>query len=336
MIRVMTAFRPALLLPVCLILQPMAAAAEVVPDRDFARALFQVYGFCAAQAYSIEMIETDHPDIGPDLRRAEMIFRARFRDVCGKAATEVANLAGPEDLAAARADLLNEVDRMIGQRPVTRSVATGFVDELTGRAEGRIPSPALENILALRYQDQPAAEIADGFARRFESAGHPKSRGIHVALELPRSWRQEEGDRPHIVQKWIRPLPQGMTMIHLDIRDAEGLTPTYAELEAEITASELATWVPEGGTFIDGGIFVIENQPAVWFEAEVIRPRVDLQALIHVAQYQVFFRGKVIGVSCQAGDLPERKADVDDLFEALRPVCRQVLNSLVLAQAYTE
>lgn len=36
----------------------------------------------------------------------------------------------------------------------------------------------------------------------YTSEGNPKAKGVNFSLSAPISWRQNEGDRPNIVQKW--------------------------------------------------------------------------------------------------------------------------------------
>ena len=37
---------------------------------------------------------------------------------------------------------------------------------------------------------------------KYSTTGHPKSYGLTIQVEIPTSWNQKEGERPHIVQKF--------------------------------------------------------------------------------------------------------------------------------------
>ena len=53
-----------------------------------------------------------------------------------------------------------------------------------------------------------------------------------------------------------------------------------------------------------------------------------------VLMYQIFFRGKAVGLQCIAGGPEDEKPTINEAFKRIRPLCQQVLNSLVLPQAY--
>jgi hypothetical protein len=50
--------------------------------------------------------------------------------------------------------------------------------------------------------------------------------------------------------------------------------------------------------------------------------------------YQLYFRGKAIGVMCMAGANERDSQKADATAALIKPLCQQVVNSLVLEQAY--
>jgi hypothetical protein len=50
--------------------------------------------------------------------------------------------------------------------------------------------------------------------------------------------------------------------------------------------------------------------------------------------YQLFFRGKAVGVMCMAGATEREPQKADAAASLIKPLCQQVVNSLVLEQAY--
>jgi hypothetical protein len=50
--------------------------------------------------------------------------------------------------------------------------------------------------------------------------------------------------------------------------------------------------------------------------------------------YLLFFRGKAISVMCMAASAEKEEAKVTAAVVKLNPLCQQVMNSVVLDQAY--
>jgi hypothetical protein len=177
-------------------------------------------------------------------------------------------------------------------------------------------------------------EFLDGYRQRFNSDGHRKAQELKLVLQLPRSWKEEEGERPHIVKKWVSQNGTGMEIIHLDIRDSEGYTPANNEIETLVSSGEIKDTVPDGATYINSGVFLLEMRKGYWMEMSRHQERAGINLYIHSAMHQLFFRGKAIGVMCSAMSPNEHRAKADEAYKSIHPLCQQVLNSLVLLQAY--
>ena len=68
--------------------------------------------------------------------------------------------------------------------------------------KGEIPEQTLKTLLYFKYIHNPQKEIADGHYEWFNTKSHPKSTGLEIKLKVPHSFKLEEGDRPHIVQRF--------------------------------------------------------------------------------------------------------------------------------------
>ena len=63
--------------------------------------------------------------------------------------------------------------------------------------------PFLEIFLAFQFQDQPHNEFFEDYTYSYSTEGHEKSLGTKWKIDVPLSWRAMEGDRPHVIQKFI-------------------------------------------------------------------------------------------------------------------------------------
>ena len=167
-----------------------------------------------------------------------------------------------------------------------------------------------------------------------KNTGTGKAQGLKVNLQLPRSWLGKNGERPHIVQKWISGNGTGLESIHLDIRDSQGYTPTKKEIEEFVSSGEVKNTVADGFSYVASGSFALESQHGYWVHMIMPNERLGVKMYQIGLMYQLFFRGKAIGIMCQVGGSQNEKPKIDDAFKRMYPLCQQVVNSIVLPQAY--
>jgi len=123
-------------------------------------------------------------------------------------------------------------------------------------------------------------------------------------------------------------------MFILDIRDSQWNNPSKKEIENFVKSGELKEIVPEGSSYVASGNFSIEGRPGYWLQMTMSIERAGVIIHQDIVAYQFFFRSKAIGLMCQAAGPVTEKLKIKEAFKRIRPLCQQVLNSLVLEQAY--
>jgi hypothetical protein len=294
----------------------------------------QAYGFVLAQEYSLERIANKLPDLSVEVELTRSRFRATFPEITSKLEAQLKTAMGEKQFQEVAASLRAKLTNTLESQEITRDLAVQFFDQVKARAKGEIESPVLEYLLALNYMNNPVRELTDGFRQRYQTDGGGKSQGIKLKLQLPRSWVAKEGERPHIVKKWSSENGTGLESILLDIRDAQGMDPTKKEMEEFVRSGEVKDAVPEGSTYVTSGNFNLEMRTGYWIQIAMPLERAGMKMYQELLQYQLYFRGKSIGLICIAGGQENEKQKVNESFERVRPLCQQVLNSLVLLQAY--
>lgn len=298
------------------------------------KGLAQAYGFIIGQEYSLSRVAKEYPEMSVRVELARAQFNSTFPDIRTKLEIELKKAMGEKPFQETDTTLRKKLRETLGHQKITSEIAINFLEQVKSRSKGEIESPVLEYLLAVKYMANPAGEYADGFRQRYSTDGVGKSKGIKINLQLPRSWAKKEGERPHIVQKWVSENGTGLEMIHLDIRDGEGYNPTKKEMEEFVRSGEVKDSVPDGYTYVSAGNFTLERQTGYWLQMTASIERVGIKMYLNALMYQFFFRGKVIGVMCTASGTENEKTKVDEAFNRIRPLCQQVLNSLVLVQAY--
>lgn len=298
------------------------------------KGIAQAYGFVLGQEYSLSRISKEFPELTVNVDLARAQFGSTFPDIKTKLETQLKKAMGKKLFEETATNLRTKLRETLGRQQITREIAVNFLEQVKGRSKGEIESPVIEYLLAVKYTANPVGEFADGFRQRYRTDGTGKSQGIKIALQLPRSWAGKDGERPHIVQKWVSENGTGLEIIHLDIRDGQGYNPTKKEMEEFVRSGEAKDSVPDGSTYVDSGNFTLEKQTGYWLQMAMPLERAGMKMYQDALMYQFFFRGKAIGIMCQAGGPENEKPKVNEAFKRIRPLCQQVLNSLVLTQAY--
>lgn len=298
--------------------------------------LAQTYGFVLGQDFTLGRIKEEFPDIrgDADLRRAQ--FEAAFPRIKEKLETELKRALGEAMFSQVAGEIRKNIQQSLASQQLDRSVAQRFVDSIGLRARGEVESPVLEYLLSVKYAPNPVAEFSDGYRQRFVVDGKGKSQGIKMSMQLPRSWRGKDGERPHVVQAWTSENGTGLETILLLVKDAEGYEPSKREAEELVASGAIKESVPEGATFLAAGNFSIEGRPGYWLKMTMTQERAGSLFFQYSALYQFFFHGKAITIMCTAGGAPtsSERIRIKQAFDRLLPLCSQVLNSVVLPQLY--
>jgi len=296
--------------------------------------LSQAYGYVSAQELTLARIEKQFPDLARKGALVRAQFQSAFPDSASKLRAHIAVAANGQEIGKQLDATIEKMFASQASLPMTRADADTYLDEVVSRSKGEIESPVYEYLLAVKYELRPVGEFLDGKRQRYQTDGTGKSQGIKLNLQLPRSWAALDGERPHIVKKWESENGTGLEMIALDIRDAEGYAPTRQETEEFVRSGEAKSAIPESAAFVSAGTFQVERQPGYWVQMTLKQERVGVGIYQEAIQYQLYFRGKAIGISCSALGSPDETKRVSDAFVRVRPLCQQVVNSLVLLQNY--
>lgn len=327
--------RKSLILIVSIILSSIQiTASELYFTKASVDGIARAYGFVLGQELAIERINKEYPELSVSVVLAKAEFDASFPNIKLKLKDQLVSAMGEKIFDELDMGSKKELQTTLTNQIISREIAQGFLQQVRERSKGKIDSPVIEFLLSVQYLSYPVGEFADGYRQRFTSDGHGKAQGINLVLQLPKSWKAQEGERPHIVQKWVSQNGTGLEMILLDIRDAKGYTPTNTEIEAFVSSGEVKDTILSGSTYLNSSVFSLEMQKGYRLETSMIQERAGMKLYQHMDMYQLFFHGKAIGLMCQSSSSVENKENADESFKKNEPLCQQVLNSLVLMQVY--
>ncbi len=313
----------------------LQASAALYHNQTSIKAISKAYGFLLGQEFSLARIERTYPEAAIQVEHARATFNSAFPDIKKKLEAELTTALTEPKFKTLRTEMGNKIRPILTKQQLTPQLAQQFLEQVKARAKGDDMEPdVLRYLLAVRYAANPVAEFGDGFRQRFRTDGTGKSQGIRLVLQLPRSWIAKEGERPHIVQKWINEGGTGSSIIMLDIRDGQGDNPDRREIERFVKSGEVREAVPDGGTMHGAGTFTMEQRTGYWIDMSVKLERAGYRMYERGTMHLLFMNGKAVGLLCMSYAKEDEPQIADAAAKLNKPICQQVLNSLVLEQAY--
>ena len=182
----------------------------------------------------------------------------------------------------------------------------------------------------------PAAkEFISGNRTKFSTAGHPKSKGINMALSYPNSWLAQEGERPNIVQKFFSEGGRGLEgalIMNKKLELPPGTVMSENDLKDFFTPAEMKTMVPPGAKFIQAKPTAIEGIPAGILEFSMRQERAGLTIDMQFITYSFIYGTTMVQLQCMvstgiAGTPP---AVLARKMADFKPIFFLMANSIVL------
>lgn len=290
--------------------------------------LTRTYGFYLGQAYSLESIEKKHPKL------ANMAFKAK-QDFDTTFLSSVNNI---KDILRKKGILkfLNSKTISKSLKPqFTYNEASHFIDTVEKRAKGDLEKPVLKTLLAYNptYEKYPHEEFSDGFKTKYKNDGSGKAQGIRFSIEIPKSWKIADGQRPHVVKKFLKSNKTEFASVGVLVFDApkaKGITlDNYKQL---ISKEDMKNSVPKNAVLIDDDYTVLEQTPGYWQHVVYKMQRARKTATIEYLMYTLFYNDKMIHIQFVASDA---KTNVTKkVYKKYEPLFDMIINSFILENRY--
>lgn len=322
---------------VALTLSDDYAAIETILSR-FAQDIGQAYGFYIGQDHTLRCISDKYPKLRSQITLVDKLFAVRF----GRALTTMNAIMskqaqGEWDKIKHRAK--NEIERVLAAQEPTESQALDFIEEVRSRSEGNVESPILETLLMFMpgYEAHPGREFTEGYRYKFCSDGSIKAKGMNFCIEIPRTWKAKDANRPNIVKKFVNRNGRGFTVILVIIKDVplpDGEVIVESDIEEMLRPEEIEDLLPKEAKYLGKGPIVIEGFPGYWIRYTANLKRVRVSAVFDGIVYALFCRNKLFVLQGQTVlQLSEQKSAGDD-FNKYENVFDLVANSLVFNSVY--
>ena len=283
---------------------------------------------------TLDKIEEKYPDLKDSIKKAEIEFELSFGKAQHNITAKLKEMLG-SNFKEYQLKSIEQLKQYLQNQKITREVAVEFINKMEKRAKGEIQSPVLETILMYQFMGFPVNEFSKGFTNKFSTKNHSKAKGLNIGVEIPKSWSNEEADRPNIVQKFISEKGEGRATIQIIIKQIpypDNYEPTKKEIEAFFTVNQMQEMVSSDGEFISGKEIILDNQPGGQLIFKEKIKRLDFEIDHQIVNYITIFKSRMVFLQCLVSGINTN--NLDSKFNKFYPLFRQVANSLLFIDQY--
>ena len=331
---------PALLaVSILIIFGSFATVQDARSNEPRSRQLGTAYGFILGQQASLELIEKKFPDLSRDVKASWFAFNssALGESVKGVEA-EMSNQFG-DKWPTLKKKMTAQMKKMTEGQQLTRNQAIAFLGEVKLRAKGELPDSIRSTLLSAnpRYSKHPSLEMSEGWKKVFPSKGHAKAKGLNMKISYPSSWKQTEGTRPNILQKFQGAnIQDGMVMLITKALPAPYNRKLTAAEKNELVSEEVTKeFIPDGAKFISHKITKIDGEIAAMFEYEVMVERVGYSIGQKILSFIIPHNGTLLMIQgATGGDASKGMTAIRKRYLAAKPLFTIIASSCIFVDKW--
>lgn len=167
---------------------------------------------------------------------------------------------------------------------------------------------------------------------RIDLTGHPKAKGLAVAIKHPSDWIAKEGERPNIVKKFVKNYPDSIAMMSLQIMNLP------IEARSEMKSFTVRDWkevLSEVGTVISVSKTKLEMEDAYVGDISMQMERMGISPFQRHKIVSLYYKDRWVWLWCGVvGNPSMSSSQVEARFQSVQPQCQQFFNGFVLLDRY--
>lgn len=191
-----------------------------------------------------------------------------------------------------------------------------------------------DSLLSQIEEERSVKEFQSGQIHKFTTNGTGKAQGLKIHFKYPKSWASVEGDRPHILRKFIQSDNYALGVIFVRKAEQDFLKSEISEI---FSTDGLKSAMPLGAKYISSNPNLkFDNLRCGSIEYSIVQERIDKKIYMHCLQYLVVFKNYIVTVTFSVSDTngsdnPIRpKENVDLRYKSIYPLFWGMFNSLVI------
>ena len=184
----------------------------------------------------------------------------------------------------------------------------------------------------------------NGTTKKYFTKGHPKAKGIEMVTEYPNAWEAMEGERPNIVQKFMRPAGKDlMSVMYLILiknlpKEASRFSDNdIADLAKEMFSREnLQHLTPANSKLIQTKASTYDGQSGAITSFSQVQEKMGIKLLSYTVNHPFIYSHNIVQIQCYVAGLESQSGELEDLFTQYLPVFYQIGNSIVLLDKWNK
>lgn len=178
-------------------------------------------------------------------------------------------------------------------------------------------------------EKQSITEYNSGKTNKFSTTGLGKAKGLRLNMKYPISWKSIEGERPHVVRKFVQPDNYALSIILVNKLDKPF---TNAEIDELFTTEGLKSIISENSNFISSNPNLkIEGLKAGSIDYSTSAVRMDRHFNSYNRFYVFVYKEYFVMIQFMVlNKIGESDLSVNSRFNTLKPLFYQMFNSIVI------
>lgn len=294
--------------------------------------MVKTYSFYIGQLSSLEKSKERFPSLKLDISNAQNLWNLRFKSSIENIVSELKSFLG-DKFNAIENEILTSSSYVVYSH-TTIDDAKQLITVLKQRANGEMPSPFLETLLAFNpsYQKNPEKEMIDGFINEYYTKESVKSDGLNIKLKYPKSWSAENGDRPHVIRKFKSDNGHGLVGALIMI-----MKKSFSQSDIDLILSEegLKYQIPQNSKVISikTGL-IMDNFPAASITSYAEQTQMNVKIGIISESYIICYNNYLISVLFTVGSTSNNYDEILKLYNTNKNLFFRMANNLVISSQY--
>lgn len=160
----------------------------------------------------------------------------------------------------------------------------------------------------------------------FKTDGTGKSMGLKIKLSVPCEWKQADGERPHVVKKFLYNSGVTSALGSLTITKMPA-TPTKSEIAEMFTQKGLKELTEDLGTFISGRKLKVDGLDCGEVAFKMTRESPISTLYLYNMYYYFIYKNKMIVLGYATGSSDDEKAKT--MFDSYKTLFRGLAGSTI-------
>lgn len=301
---------------------------EIPVNDENLKLAFDAVGFYEGTLFSLDTIEQVSSDSKIKCSLARIHFKSAFQDAGINLYQYLNDAIGKSQVEQVITSALEEYKKMFAGGEINLDLVDTYINDVEEYCKGKIQSPTKETLLYFKYVKSPSKEITDGYFEYFNTKGHLKSTGLEIKLKIPITYKMEEGQRPHVVQRFNEfegHFGTKSTLTINEIPETEGKFDALTNPGLINETDMLEICLDDGAKLRSFEIIKIDGIPFAAVESTIKKTSAVGEIEMITLSYTTFFRNRVIILSFAA----QVKSGSDDHFQKSKLLYKTIASSMI-------